>query len=305
MAEEMKLSDAHQTVVVSYLKFAKSQRAQRLKVIDRCFDDVKSSRLLDETYTAEEVNQILDDLCPVIRAEVESELINAVHANVILVRQLCKQAEQWHLQLQADVSELEDGSLIEKIRDFEEHQLTSGRPLQISTSKVTKLSPLEDAHGPGMLLNKEINRLKSENVMLRNRLKDVEGQVSQVLKQKSELVEELKQKQSELRHSIETREKKLDASTEFIEDQMIKVKLEMEESLRKSSESQQNLESDLTLTKHKLLEVQAQLDLAEKELEKKFSQTTAYTNMKKMLSTKNDQIKELRNALATFQTGDS
>ncbi|KAL3257890.1 hypothetical protein MRX96_046441, partial [Rhipicephalus microplus] len=42
-----------------------------------------------------------------------------------------------------------------------------------------------------------------------------------------------------------------------------------------------------------------------KELEKKFSQTAAYTNMKKMLCTKNDQIKELRTALATFQTGEA
>ncbi|KAL1482275.1 hypothetical protein MTO96_033898 [Rhipicephalus appendiculatus] len=91
----------------------------------------------------------------------------------------------------------------------------------------------------------------------------------------------------------------MEESTEFIEDQMSKVKLEMEESLNKSRLSQQKLESDLVVTKQKLLEVQAQLDLAEKELEKKFSQTAAYTNMKKMLSTKNDQIKELRTALAT------
>lgn len=97
----------------------------------------------------------------------------------------------------------------------------------------------------------------------------------------------------------------MEESTDFIEDQMSKVKLEMEESLNKSRLSQQKLESDLVVTKQKLLEVQAQLDLAEKELEKKFSQTAAYTNMKKMLSTKNDQIKELRTALATWVAASS
>lgn len=66
-------------------------------------------RLVEETYTSEEVQQILDGLCTVVRAEVESELINSTHTNVVLLRQLCKQAEQWHLQLQADMSELEDG----------------------------------------------------------------------------------------------------------------------------------------------------------------------------------------------------
>nr|XP_050033575.1 leucine zipper transcription factor-like protein 1 isoform X2 [Dermacentor andersoni] len=305
MAGERELNDGHHDVIVRYLKFSKSQRAQRLKVIDKSFDDVKHARLLEETYTSEEVQQILDDLCTVVRAEVESELINSAHANVVLLRQLCKQAEQWHLQLQADMSELEDGSLIENVGGMELEGLSTGKQLQASSSRSHKLSPLEDSHGPSALLQKEIARMKSENAMLRSRLKDVESQVSQILNQKSELAERFNQKKCELLESLRNKERKMDESTEFIEDQMTKVKLEMEESLNKSRLSQQKLESDLVVTKQKLLEVQAQLDLAEKELEKKFSQTAAYTNMKKMLATKNDQIKELRTVLATFQTGEA
>ena len=37
---------------------------------------------------------------------------------------------------------------------------------------------------------------------------------------------------------------------------------------------------------------------AMQELEKKFSQTGAYKNLKKMLASKNDQIKDLRQKLA-------
>ena len=37
------------------------------------------------------------------------------------------------------------------------------------------------------------------------------------------------------------------------------------------------------------------------ELEKKFSQTGAYKNLKKMLTTKNDQIKELRQQLRKYE----
>ena len=39
------------------------------------------------------------------------------------------------------------------------------------------------------------------------------------------------------------------------------------------------------------------------ELEKKFSQTGAYKNLKKMLSSKNDQIKELRQKLGRHEGG--
>ena len=51
----------------------------------------------------------------------------------------------------------------------------------------------------------------------------------------------------------------------------------------------------------RFLEVQHQLNMAEKELEKKFSQTGAYKNLKKMLASKNDTIKEMRKKLNTYE----
>ena len=40
------------------------------------------------------------------------------------------------------------------------------------------------------------------------------------------------------------------------------------------------------------------------ELEKKFSQTGAYKNLKSMLSKKNDQIKDLRSRLKNYEGDD-
>lgn len=54
-------------------------------------------------------------------------------------------------------------------------------------------------------------------------------------------------------------------------------------------------------TKHRFLEVQHQMNMAEKELEKKFSETGAYKNLKKMLSSKNATIKELRQKLNVYE----
>ena len=51
----------------------------------------------------------------------------------------------------------------------------------------------------------------------------------------------------------------------------------------------------------RFLEVQHQLNMAEKELEKKFSQTGAYKNLKKMLASKNDTIKVMRKKLNTYE----
>ena len=51
---------------------------------------------------------MLEGLCAVVKGEVELELTNASHTNVLLLRQLFSQAEKWHLKLQADISELEN-----------------------------------------------------------------------------------------------------------------------------------------------------------------------------------------------------
>lgn len=64
--------------------------------------------MVEDTYTLEEVLEMLQSLQSVVRGEVESELINTAHSNVLLLRQLFGQAEKWYLNLQADISELEN-----------------------------------------------------------------------------------------------------------------------------------------------------------------------------------------------------
>lgn len=81
------------------MRFARSNRALRLKTIDSCFQDLKDSRLMEETYTVDEVSDMLDGLQVLVRGEVEMELINTAHTNVLLLRQLFSQAEKFYLRL--------------------------------------------------------------------------------------------------------------------------------------------------------------------------------------------------------------
>lgn len=65
-------------------------------------------RLTEDTFTIDEVDELLNGLLTVVRGEVDSELIHTGHTNVLLLIQLFTQAEKWHLKLQADISELEN-----------------------------------------------------------------------------------------------------------------------------------------------------------------------------------------------------
>lgn len=163
------LNEHHQGQVLNYMRFARYQRGQRLRSVDACFEDVKSSRLYEDTYTVDEVTEMLDGLLAVVRSEVDEELLNTAHTNVLLLRQLFQQSEKWHLKLQADISELENRELLEKIKDFEEAEFSgASRDVDMSIMQSSKLEPLNES-GTSALLSKRIQELEEENEMLRSR----------------------------------------------------------------------------------------------------------------------------------------
>ncbi|XP_023655937.1 leucine zipper transcription factor-like protein 1 isoform X3 [Paramormyrops kingsleyae] len=294
---EFGFNEHHQNEVINYMRFARSKRALRLKTIDSCFQDLKESRLVEETFTADEVTEMLEGLRVVVRGEVETELINTAHTNVLLLRQLFSQAEKFYLRLQTDISELENRELLEQVAEFEKAEFkSSGRKANQETSK-PKLAPLNEA-GVSELLNKEISRLQEENDKLKSRLRAVESQAMSALEEKSKVektLKELQKIQGEQQRALHSQE------ISSLEDTVAALQADFQKSLSDSTASQKNLQDNLVEAKHELLRVQEQLALTEKELEKKFQQTAAYRNMKEMLSKKNEQIKEIRKRLQKYE----
>ncbi|XP_038596391.1 leucine zipper transcription factor-like protein 1 [Tachyglossus aculeatus] len=297
---ELGLNDHHQNEVINYMRFARSKRGLRLKTVDSCFQDLKDSRLVDETFTIDEVFEVLNDLQSVVHSEVESELINTAYTNVLLLRQLFSQAEKWYLKLQTDISELENRELLEQVAEFENAEFTSSKKKSTLENLKPKLAPLNEV-GISELLNKEITRLQEENEKLKSRLKTVEVQATSLLDEKSKLEHALKDLQI-----VQGDQKAVIKSQDIsnLEDTVAALKSEFQRTLNDTAENQKSLEEDLVTSKHDLLKVQEQLHLTEKELEKKFQQTAAYRNMKEILTRKNDQIKDLRKRLAKYETED-
>ncbi|KAG8179275.1 hypothetical protein JTE90_026739 [Oedothorax gibbosus] len=304
MAEDLVLSDHHSEKIGNYLKFAKFQRGKHIRTIEQTFDDMKQSRLMEGTFTADEVKDMLDELCALLRGDLELELINTAHTATLLLIQMCCQAQQWHLKLNADISELENRDLLEKVNKFEEkvisnHSLEKG--LTGSPLRLNKLLPLAENAGATQLLQAEIDRLNEENKRLTDKLKEVEKQTIEILEKKSMLASLLEDTQKELKDIKEGKAEDVEKDLKHLEDEMYEVKKELEETMCASAYTQQNLECDLVETKQQLLEVQSQLQLAEKELEVKLSETGAFKNMKQILATKNEQIKALRQKLNKYE----
>ncbi|XP_072307280.1 leucine zipper transcription factor-like protein 1 isoform X2 [Eucyclogobius newberryi] len=286
-------NNQHQNEVINYMRFARSKRVLRLKTIDSCFEELKDSRLVEETFTADEVRDMLDGLQVVVRGEVETELINTAHTNVLLLRQLFTQAEKFYLRLTSDISELENRELLEQVAEFEKTDFkTPDKPNQ--ESHKTKLAPLNEG-GVSELLNKEISRLQEENDKMKARLRTLETQAMSALDEKTKAERAFKELQK-----VQGEQKEISC----LEDTVATLREDYEKSINANAASQKDLQQNLISAKHELLRVQEQLSLAEKELDKKFQQTAAYRNMKEILTKKNEQIKELRKSLQSYEPED-
>ncbi|XP_055784966.1 leucine zipper transcription factor-like protein 1 [Salvelinus fontinalis] len=296
---EFGFNEHHQNEAINYMRFARSKRAIRLKTIDSCFEDLKDSRLVDETFTVDEVRDMLDGLQLVVRGEVETELINTAHTNVLLLRQLFSQAEKFYLRLQTDTSELENRELLEQVAEFEKTEFKNqNKGTTNQEISRPKLSPLNEG-GVSELLNKEISRLQEEKDKLKGRLRTLETQAMGALDEKTKAERALKDLQK-----VQGEQKMATRSQEItsLEDTMAALQEDYQKSLSVNAASQRDLQDNLVSAKHDLLRVQEQLALAEKELDRKFQQTSAYRNMKEILTKKNEQIKDIRKRLSKYES---
>nr|KAF6420716.1 leucine zipper transcription factor like 1 [Molossus molossus] len=256
---ELGLNEHHQNEVINYMRFARSKRGLRLKTVDSCFQDLKESRLVDETFTIDEVAEVLSGLQTVVHSEVESELINTAHTNVLLLRQLFSQAEKWYLKLQTDISELENRELLEQVAEFEKAEFTSSTKKPIIDIIKPKLAPLNE--GGAELLNKEILRLQEENEKLKSRLKTIEMQATNALDDKAKLERALRDLQ--LDQGVQKDFIKAQDLSD-LENTVAALKSEFQKTLNDKTENQKSLEESLATAKHDLLRVQEQLSMAEK-----------------------------------------
>uniref|UniRef100_A0A9J8DHX5 Leucine zipper transcription factor-like protein 1 n=2 Tax=Cyprinus carpio TaxID=7962 RepID=A0A9J8DHX5_CYPCA len=291
-------NEHHQNELINYMRFAHSKRALRLKTIDSCFQDLKDSRLMEETYTVDEVSDMLDGLQVLVRGEVEMELINTAHTNALLLQQLFSQAEKFYLRLQTDISELENRELLEQVAEFEKTDFKANSKVSSLQSSKPKLAPLNEG-GVSELLQKEISRLQEDNDKLKARLRTLESQAMSTLDEKSKAeraLKDLQKSQGDQQSAIHAQE------ITTLEGTVAEMQADFEKTLNANIASQKDLQDSLVSAKHDLLRVQEQLSLAEKELEKKFQQTASYRNMKEILTKKNEQIKDLRKRLQRYES---
>jgi len=300
---DLGLNTTHEEEVRKYLKFARYNRNQQKRSIDGCFSDLKESRLNDDTYTLDEVEEMIDGLQKVVCSSVESELINDAHTNVLLLVQLFSQAEKWHLKLQSDISELENQKLLKEIAEFEKNEESGGgksKPLQLSNlSQKSKLQPLNEG-GSTALLQMEIQRLQEENEVLKNKFINLEKSALGGSKEASRLRSDLERAREEGKKNNQGIPNDSN-EVNLLSDKISSLSGQLMDAEEVYQRKCSSLEEEVTNSKHYVLALQHEIETLSEEFDKKFSETTQFKNLKKMLEGKNGQLKELRKRLKKYE----
>lgn len=239
-------------------------------------------------------------LCGAVKADMGAELINSHHTSALLLRQLFQQADKWYLTMAADISAIENRELLDEMAKFEEHRLTSSSSKAKFSPSHKLLEPLNTS-GADSLLRNEIKRLEEENSKLKERLATVQTKVTSALSEKDKLKSDL-----EAASSATSRDSALSMESSASSEELAALQAKIEDLQLQLSESKPKgndaMKEELSQTAHSLLKVTAELEKTKHELEEKFSATAQYQNMRKMLSSKNDLIKDLRAKLKKYES---
>ncbi|VDM45947.1 unnamed protein product [Toxocara canis] len=200
MSGELGLSDHHENNLVQYLKFCRLQRQSRIATVQALFNDTIKKKLIDETYTKEEVIKVLSELREVTAGELESELINIAHMNLLLFRQLSAQAEKFNINLFINLSELEDRELLDAVQIFEKEHFekrtaktaTILRKLVALEGTVEERAERRNSEMADLRRKSEADRVREQQLL--NELESVEHRLLQTKEQLALKENELEKK---------------------------------------------------------------------------------------------------------------
>ena len=111
------LTYEHEEQVKAFLKFFQSKRNVQLKELEACFEDQKEF-LTDDMYSKDDVQKMLDSLLNSVVHTVETDLKNTVSMNMLVLRQLLEEAETEEIEMNIDMTIVEDQSLLTEVNKW-------------------------------------------------------------------------------------------------------------------------------------------------------------------------------------------
>lgn len=226
-------------------------------------------RLVEDMYNRSEVEDILNDALKTFKTDVEKEMEKIVHMFVILLKQLFDGANSEGVELNLNISAIEDKTMLDDVARF----AAGARSFGETKTDNRKLVSIADEH----------KRLMQELEETKIAKQDLEKRCRQL---NQDLID-MKKEQKNLKSNLNEAKSQLDSTSMSASSNIDMLKAELEE-----------LRSELAAKG-------GDLELARKQAEEKIYKSKQYNQMKDMLNKKNKQIDEFRQKLAKYEHDDT
>jgi len=267
----MDLSDYHREQLSKYVCFFRNKREVQVAEIKELFNDAADELQTDALLNYDEMSNILSTLGDSVQSNFTEDLKRTVNMSVLAIQQLLADADAQDLELQMDTSKIEDSHLIEEIERMKlDASSNAGK-----AKKTGRLVSLRDEQqriiGDNASLEAQLEKLREEN----QKLHDTNDKSKQSISNLTYEVESLK------RHKSSDKEEKTSGS---------KV-LDVQKELDEERDALVSLRAELADARDIIL---GKLGCDLEEITKNFKKSNQYSQLRKTLGQKTDQLTDLR-----------
>jgi len=253
--------------------------------MDAVMSEAADTRLLSEGYTREEVVELLQSVGSILKADLGRELEHAAHMNFLVLQQVFQQVERIGLHFTIDTSQLEDAELLKEMRNFELAQREVDQKISFEGPKFNAVLTKDPTHHVELL--RRNNNLEDQVQQWRSKYESLKEQALSTAQQCSALGSE----RTGMLAQLDTVSHQRSSPTGAVEGGGHSAVLALEQQLDAAHAASR--------------EAREELEIVKKSVSEKIDQSMQFQQLRKLISTKNAQLKEARTRLAKYEQADA
>eukprot|EP00903_Cladosiphon_okamuranus_P016240 g14982.t1 len=234
------------------------------------FDDINNDRLLEDMYSQEDVEGILDGLRGCVITNLRQEVGAVVNMSALLMKQMLEGAEQQGAAITFDTSTVEDQALLEEV----ERMRVDGK-LRRNSAQASRLVSIKDEHAR---LVEESKAIQAKNAILEDRMTRLQQDCAKLSRERDEDRREAELLRRKLR--FQAADKNGDAHSKDLQGD--KGTADMETAQREISA----------------------LKFSPALSEQRLNESPQFQQLKKLVSSKSQQVVSLRRRLLRYEPDD-
>eukprot|EP01028_Stygiella_incarcerata_P007504 TRINITY_DN31185_c0_g1_i1.p1 TRINITY_DN31185_c0_g1~~TRINITY_DN31185_c0_g1_i1.p1 ORF type:complete len:322 (-),score=122.19 TRINITY_DN31185_c0_g1_i1:124-1089(-) len=289
------LSPSYKDYLETFLLHHRRRRNQRIEDIEEHFEDALRNRVKDcGPFGEDDVMKIISDVKGIVSSSIMEELGSQVHEMSASLLKVFQEADACSLAFPLSSPAILPSELVADIVKLESRRLPQQKAA--SAAPITTRSKLPSLMSDSLSQAKSGVEMGEENTRLREKLAKMQENYTQILKSKHDMEEAIEKERMEKDKIIKEQAKKIAE----LEPQLENLTKEVEDLKSSLSALGRDHSESSTLSREyatKISHLQEKCSDLEKQMTQRVSESSQFKSLRKIVASKNDEIKALRKQL--------